>query len=93
MAPEGTRSATPRLGRFKKGAFHVAMQAGVPIVPVVIRSAGELMPSHGVLISSGTLDVAVLPPVPTKDWNRDDIDREVERVRDMYLETLAHWPR
>jgi putative phosphoserine phosphatase/1-acylglycerol-3-phosphate O-acyltransferase len=46
-----------------------------------------------VLISSGTLDVAVLPPVPTKDWNRDDIDREVERVRDMYLETLAHWPR
>ena len=93
MAPEGTRSATPRLGRFKKGAFHVAMQAGVPIVPVVIRNAGELMPSHGVLISSGTLDVAVLPPVPTKDWNRDDIDREVERVRDMYLETLAHWPR
>ena len=93
MAPEGTRSATPRLGRFKKGAFHVAMQAGVPIVPVVIRNAGELMPSHGVLISSGTLDVAVLPPVPTKDWSRDDIDQEVERVRDMYLETLAHWPR
>jgi len=93
MAPEGTRSATPRLGRFKKGAFHVAMQAGVPLVPVVIRNAGELMPSHGVLISSGTLDVAVLPPVPTDGWQRDDIDHEVERVRDMYLDTLAHWPR
>jgi putative phosphoserine phosphatase/1-acylglycerol-3-phosphate O-acyltransferase len=92
MAPEGTRSATPRLGPFKKGAFHVAMQAGVPIVPVVIRNAGELMPSHGVLISSGTLDVAVLPPVQTKNWQRDDIDHEVERVRGMYLETLAHWP-
>ena len=73
MAPEGTRSATPRLGPFKKGAFHV-------------------MPSHGVLISSGTLDVAVLPPVPTSDWSRDDIDPEVHRVREMYLETLAHWP-
>jgi putative phosphoserine phosphatase/1-acylglycerol-3-phosphate O-acyltransferase len=92
MAPEGTRSATPRLGPFKKGAFHVAMQAGVPIVPVVIRNAGELMPSHGVLISSGTLDVAVLPPVPTRNWQRDDIDHEVERVRGMYLDTLAHWP-
>ena len=92
MAPEGTRSATPRLGPFKKGAFHVAMQAGVPIVPVVIRNAGELMPSHGVLISSGTLDVAVLSPVQTKNWQRDDIDHEVERVRGMYLETLAHWP-
>ncbi|MBA3908249.1 MAG: HAD-IB family hydrolase, partial [Pseudonocardiales bacterium] len=43
VAPEGTRSATPALGRFKKGAFHVAMQAGVPIVPIVIRNAGELM--------------------------------------------------
>ncbi len=92
MAPEGTRSATPRLGPFKKGAFHVAMQAGVPIVPVVIRNAGELMPSHGVLISSGTLDVAVLSPVQTKNWQRDDIDHEVERVRGRYLETLAHWP-
>jgi putative phosphoserine phosphatase/1-acylglycerol-3-phosphate O-acyltransferase len=92
MAPEGTRSATPRLGPFKKGAFHVAMQAGVPIVPVVIRNAGELMPSHGVLISSGTLDIAVLPPVPTSGWSRDDIDPEVHRVREMYLETLAHWP-
>jgi putative phosphoserine phosphatase/1-acylglycerol-3-phosphate O-acyltransferase len=92
MAPEGTRSATPRLGPFKKGAFHVAMQAGVPIVPVVIRNAGELMPSHGVLISSGTLDVAVLPPVSTRNWQRDDIDHEVERVRGMYLETLGPWP-
>ena len=92
MAPEGTRSATPRLGPFKKGAFHVAMQAGVPIVPVVIRNAGELMPSHGVLISSGTLDVAVLPPVSTEGWQPGDIDHEVHRVREMYLDTLAHWP-
>jgi putative phosphoserine phosphatase/1-acylglycerol-3-phosphate O-acyltransferase len=93
MAPEGTRSATPRLGPFKKGAFHVAMQAGVPIVPIVIRNAGELMPSHGVLISSGRLDVAVLPPIPTDDWTREDISPEVERVRQMFLDTLADFPR
>jgi putative phosphoserine phosphatase / 1-acylglycerol-3-phosphate O-acyltransferase len=43
IAPEGTRSWTPKVGRFKKGAFHMAMQAGVPIVPVVIRNAGEIM--------------------------------------------------
>lgn len=92
MAPEGTRSATPKLGRFKKGAFHVAMQAGVPIVPVVIRNAGELMPAHGLLISSGVLDVAVLPPVSTQDWRPDQVGHEVERVREMYLETLANWP-
>ena len=39
IAPEGTRSVSPRLGPFKKGAFHLAAQAGVPVVPVVIRTA------------------------------------------------------
>ena len=92
MAPEGTRSATPRLGPFKKGAFHVAMQAGVPMVPIVIRNAGELMPAHGLLISSGNLQVAVLPPVSTKQWTKDTIDEHVAEVRQMFLDTLAHWP-
>jgi putative phosphoserine phosphatase/1-acylglycerol-3-phosphate O-acyltransferase len=39
IAPEGTRTISPRLGRFKKGAFHLAMQAGVPVVPIVIHNA------------------------------------------------------
>ena len=86
-------SATPRLGPFKKGAFHVAMQAGVPIVPVVLRNAGELMPAHAVLVSSGVLDIAVLPPVPTTGWTKDDLDAAVVDVRQMFLDTLANWPR
>ena len=55
ISPEGTRSPTPRVGHFKKGAFHMALQAGVPIVPIVIRNAGQLLwrgstvhaPGHG----------------------------------------------
>lgn len=93
MAPEGTRSATPALGAFKKGAFHVAMQAGVPMVPVVIRNAGELMPAHVPLVNSGTLQVAVLPPVSTTKWKADTIDKQVKKVRRMFLDTLADWPR
>ena len=38
IAPEGTRSPTPRLLPFKKGPFHLAMQAGVPVVPIVMRT-------------------------------------------------------
>jgi putative phosphoserine phosphatase/1-acylglycerol-3-phosphate O-acyltransferase len=44
LAPEGTRSVSPNLGPFKKGAFHLAMQAGVPMVPVVIHNAGDVAP-------------------------------------------------
>lgn len=91
IAPEGTRSATPTLGPFKKGAFHVAMQAGVPIVPIVIRNAGELMWRGATTIQSGTVQVRVLPPIPTEGWAVGDLDERVAEVRSQYLETLAHW--
>jgi putative phosphoserine phosphatase / 1-acylglycerol-3-phosphate O-acyltransferase len=92
MAPEGTRSATPALGAFKKGAFHVAMQARVPMVPIVIRNAGELMPAHVPLVTSGTLQVAVLPPISTNKWQVDTLDKQVAKVRRMFVQTLADWP-
>src|SRR5215471_7359381 len=92
IAPEGTRSPTPALGSFKKGAFHVAMDAGVPIVPIVIRNAGELMWRNAKIIHSGTVQVAVLPPVPTTDWVPAYLDAYVREVRGQYLMTLANWP-
>jgi HAD superfamily hydrolase (TIGR01490 family) len=91
IAPEGTRSATPNLGPFKKGAFHVAMQAGVPLVPVVIRNAGELMWRGATTIQSGTVQVRVLPPIPTDGWTVEGLDERIAEVRGRYLETLANW--
>src|SRR5215472_8532403 len=92
IAPEGTRSPTPALGPFKKGAFHVAMEAGVPIVPIVIRNAGELMWRSAKTIQSGTVQVDVLPPIPTTGWVATDLDTHVREVRGQYLATLANWP-
>src|SRR5690349_2962507 len=92
IAPEGTRSATPALGPFKKGAFHVAMLAGVPIVPIVIRNSGELMWRGATTIHAGTVQVAVLPPVATDGWDVADLDEHVHEVRGQYLATLANWP-
>lgn len=92
MAPEGTRSLTPRLGRFKKGGFHLAMQAGVPIVPIVIRNAGEIMWRNAKTVRAGTVQVAVLPPVPTEGWRVQDLDEKVVDIRNRYLETLENWP-
>ncbi|HEY0640965.1 MAG TPA: HAD-IB family hydrolase [Pseudonocardiaceae bacterium] len=92
MSPEGTRTVTPRLGRFKKGAFHVAMQAGVPIVPVVIRNAGEIMWKGARTFRRGTVQVVVHDPVPTAGWTVAGLDDEVARVRQLYLDTLDDWP-
>jgi WS/DGAT/MGAT family acyltransferase len=91
IAPEGTRSATPSLGPFKKGAFHVAMQAGVPLVPIVIRNAGELMWRGSTAVQPGTVQVRVLPPVPTEGWTVEELDQRIAEVRESYRETLANW--
>ncbi|HYH52302.1 MAG TPA: HAD-IB family hydrolase [Acidimicrobiia bacterium] len=92
IAPEGTRSATPTLGRFKKGAFHIAVQAGVPVVAVVIRNAGEIMWRSSMIARPGTVDVAVLPPVSTAGLAPDDVDDLAERIRNQFVETLDDWP-
>lgn len=92
IAPEGTRSPTPRLGRFKKGPFHIAMQAGVPMVPIVMRNVGEVMWRGAQTLSPGTVEVAVLPPVATAGWSKDTLDEHIAGVREMFLVTLADWP-
>ena len=92
IAPEGTRSPTPRLGRFKKGAFHLAMQAGVPLVPIVIRNAGDLMWRRSLVIRPGTVDVAVLKPIPTDNWTAGRIAARAEEIRELFAQTLDNWP-
>jgi putative phosphoserine phosphatase/1-acylglycerol-3-phosphate O-acyltransferase len=92
IAPEGTRSATPRLGPFKKGAFHIAMQAEVPMVPIVFRNVGEVMWRGSQSVRPGTVEAVVLDPVDTSSWKRESITDHVREVREMFLTTLADWP-
>ena len=92
IAPEGTRSPSPRLGRFKKGAFHLALQAGVPVVPIVIRNAGDVMWRNSLVIRPGTIDVAVLGPIPTESWTAERLDERVAEVRQLFLDALEDWP-
>jgi len=88
IAPEGTRSSTPRLGPFKKGAFHIAMQAGVPIVPVVFRNVLDALPKHGLVVRPATVEAVVLPPVDTSGWKRESLNTEIEAIRRDFLEVL-----
>ncbi len=91
IAPEGTRSPTPRLGRFKKGAFHLAMQAGVPIVPVVFRNVLDAFPKDARIVRPATIEAVVLPPVQTGEWTVESLDSNIAEIRNRYLEVL-HQP-
>jgi len=89
LSPEGTRAVTPRLAKFKKGAFHLAMQAGVPIVPIVIQNSNDVQPKGDMIFHPGTVEVEVLPPVDTSDWTAETIDKHVSDVRNLYLRALG----
>jgi len=89
IAPEGRRSLGYNLGAFKKGAFHIAMQAGVPVVPIVISNSSDSMPKSGAIIRPAPIDVTVLPPISTSDWTTETIDRRVNDIRNMFLKELG----
>ncbi len=92
IAPEGTRLDTTEVGTFKKGPFRIAMAAGIPIVPIVIRNAEIIASRNSTTLNPGTVDVAVFPPIPVDDWTLETLPERMAEVRQLYLDTLADWP-
>lgn len=87
--PEGTRSRDGRLGSFKKGGFHLAVNAGVPIVPVAVRGTFALLPPKTLWIRPGPVEVVLAPPVPTQGLADTERSHLVERVQAMVAARLA----
>ncbi|KAF2196355.1 1-acylglycerol-3-phosphate O [Delitschia confertaspora ATCC 74209] len=88
--PEGTRSYAekPELLPFKKGAFHLAIQAQVPIVPVVAANYSHVLNMKKWIFRSGEIDFSVLPPIQTKGMTAADVDALCVRVREAMQEEL-----
>jgi len=86
--PEGTRSYDYTLGEFKKGAFHMAMQAGVPIVPIIIKNAHDVMPRGQNVFNPALVEVIVHDPIHTHDWTKANLNSKIAAVRNLYLEEL-----
>ena len=88
IAPEGARSLTPRLRPFRRTAFQIAMEAGVPIVPVVLSNVLDAFPKDARIVRPATIEATVLPPIETTAWTEDELDEQVEAVRRLFLEQL-----
>ena len=86
MFPEGTRSASGELQAFKTGAFELASQAGVPIVPIVIQGTHDALPKHGfVLRGKHPITVTVLPPFP----EQGSVEQLTAQAREEIARVLA----
>ena len=87
--PEGTRSPNGQLQPFHTGAFRMAIEAGVPIVPVVIKGTRGILPKHSFLLGGKTeIQVLVQDPVPTKDYNISQAKELKQKVHDQMNQEL-----
>ncbi len=87
--PEGTRSRSGELGSFKRGAFRIAIDNGMDVVPVSISGTREIFPPGSKLIYGGHAKAIVHPPIPVAGLERAEIGRVMEEAREAIAKGLA----
>ena len=80
--PEGTRSPDGRMQRFKKGSFVMAIEAGVPIVPVACSGAHRIMKKNSLIIHPGKVTVRFAKPVDVSGYTVEQRNALAEKVHD-----------
>lgn len=87
--PEGTRSKDGEIHRFKAGAFTLAKEAGVDILPVVLDGTKTLIKKNKLFNWSNRITIRVLPPVPAEQVAAMELHELMQEVHDRMCETLA----
>jgi 1-acyl-sn-glycerol-3-phosphate acyltransferase len=83
--PEGTRSEDGRLLPFKAGAFKLAVDAGVPVLPIAVSGTAQGMPKGSPWVRPARLTARILEPVPTEGLG----DRDLRKLRDGVRDSIA----
>lgn len=86
--PEGTRSASGELGEFKDGAFRIAIEAGVPILPMAVLGTRDALVKHDWRFGVSRAEVRMLPPIPTDGLDKGDVADLRDRTRAVIAEAL-----
>ncbi len=85
VAPEGSRKHEGKIGPFKKGAFHMAIDLGYPIVPIYFDGNDRLSLGGSLMARSGKITATIHPAINTSSWSIDTLDDHIAEVRGMYL--------
>ncbi len=85
---EGTRFNGDGMLPFKKGAFHFAIDSGIPILPVTINYADKIMPKTSFTVNPGTAKVIIHSPINVENCTESDIEKIKEKTREVILSGL-----
>ena len=86
--PEGTRSRDRKIKPFKQGMFHLAIRAGVPIVPISILGAHEIMPKRSLKVRPGKITMIIDRPVDVSGYTIETRAQLIEKVRNIMIENF-----
>ncbi|MBD3413183.1 MAG: 1-acyl-sn-glycerol-3-phosphate acyltransferase [Candidatus Aminicenantes bacterium] len=87
--PEGTRSRTGKLQKFKRGGFFMAIDSQTPVVPVSIIGTHDMMPKGSYFIKKGNIQIIFHPPVNVEAYNHDNMQELIEKVWDMVCQSTC----
>ena len=91
--PEGTRSPDGILLPFKKGGFVLAVDSGVPILPIGIHGTRRILPKNGLLVDPGPVQLVIQPPIPTDGYRRENKEALMGQVYRSLSEAAARAAR
>ncbi|MFR9165883.1 MAG: lysophospholipid acyltransferase family protein [Dysgonomonas sp.] len=86
--PEGSRTPDGKVDKFKKGAFIIAKQMQLPVVPLTINGAYNVMKIHTYLINPGKMELVIHDPIPTENLEDEDIPVLIKDTRDAVCSSL-----
>ncbi|MCE5210528.1 MAG: 1-acyl-sn-glycerol-3-phosphate acyltransferase [Deltaproteobacteria bacterium] len=79
--PEGTRSSDGKIGPFKKGAFKMAIDLGIPVLPVTINGTRNILPKGSLDLMPGGVTMIIHKPISIKGYREENMDRLMNKTR------------
>lgn len=86
--PEGARTYDGKMTRFKRGAFIIAQELGLPIVPLTVNGPFDRMKIHSYLLNPGKLELVVHEPIPTQGMTEEDIPMLMAKSQEIIYSSL-----
>jgi 1-acyl-sn-glycerol-3-phosphate acyltransferase len=85
IAPEGTRKHKGLVGPFKKGPFRMAIDLGIPIVPIFFEGNRDRNPGDSLVVTPGKVRAHIMPAIDTSNWSTSTLPKHIEDVRNLYI--------
>ena len=86
--PEGTRTTDGKLQKFKKGGFHMALNTGVPILPITVKGGFRFKPKNRWYIKPSIIDIRVGEPIDINQYSIETLDKLIEDTHKVFKKSL-----